>query len=417
MKNILILLFQFIFFHFTYSIIIFPFKTKLNDENLSPEMIIKNLYFNTEIINLTIGEPKQIIKASLNLETYEFFFVEKKNDSNYYNLNKSKNSYIKDNKPLRFYDSPFDYGIYAQDSILIKLNNESKIINITFVLAINSTLNDSAYIGLNYFDSSDDSNMNFLKEIFFKLNEKINIATIKYNNDYEGELIFGNLSDLNINNNNYYSTNVDIKHIYTQGWRIYFENIKFNDEKYNGNNHIFLSIENGMIKGPIELNQIFLKNVFIKNKCNKYILKSYITFYYCDDDVDFSNFPDISFYNMELNYTFILKKEELFLKIKNKIYFLIYFIENSHFDNWVLGKPFLKKYQFFFDYQNLKIGFYKEEKKNKISSKIFVIITLILIIIILLFLIYKFHYNRKRRRRINEIDDNYNYITSLNVDK
>ena len=120
---------------------------------------------------------------------------------------------------------------------------------------------------------------------------------------------------------------------------------------------------------------------------------------------------------MELNYTFILKKEELFLKIKNKIYFLIYFIENSHFDNWVLGKPFLKKYQFFFDYQNLKIGFYKEEKKNKISSKIFVIITLILIIIILLFLIYKFHYNRKRRRRINEIDDNYNYITSLNVDK
>ena len=72
MKNILILLFQFIFFHFTYSIIIFPFKTKLNDENLSAEMIIKNLYFNTEIINLTIGEPKQIIKASLNLETYEF---------------------------------------------------------------------------------------------------------------------------------------------------------------------------------------------------------------------------------------------------------------------------------------------------------------------------------------------------------
>ena len=417
MKNILFLFFQFIFFHFTYSIIIFPFKTKLIDENLSPELIINTLYLNKEIIQLTIGEPKQIIKASLNLESYEFFFVEKKNDSNYYNSNISKNSYIKDNKPLRFYDSPFDYGIYVQDSILIKLNNESKRINISFILAINSTLNDCASIGLNYFDSSDDSNLNFLKEIDFLLHGNINLATIKYNNDYEGELIVGNFSDMNINKKNYFTANVDIKHIYTQGWRIYFETIKFNDEKYNGNNHIFFSIENGMIKGPIELNKIFLKSVFIKNKCNKYVLKSYMTFYYCDEDVDYSNFPDISFYNMELNYTFILKKEELFLKIKNKIYFLIYFIENSHFDNWVLGKPFLKKYQFYFDYQNLKIGFYKEEKNNNISYKIFVIIILILIIIILLFLIFKFHYSRKRRRRMNEIDDNYNYIASLNAEK
>ena len=363
MKNILILFFRFSFFHFIYSIIIFPFKTKLIDENLTPESIIKNLYFNREIINLTIGKPIQTIKALLNLENYEFFIIEKKNDSNYYNSNYSKNFNMKNKYPLRFYDSPFDYGIYAEDSILINLDNESQIININFVLAINSTLNDSAYIGLNYFDSSSDNNNNFFKEINFKLRGKINIATIKYNNDYEGELIFGNFSDMNINNNNYYSTIVDNKHIYSQGWRIYFESIKFNNEKYNGNNHILFSIENGMIKGPLELNQIFLKNVFIKNKCNKYILKSYITFYYCDDDIDYSNFPDIFFYNMELNYTFILKKEELFLKIKNKIYFLIYFTENNHFDNWVLGKPFLKKYQFYFDYQHLKIGFFKEKKR------------------------------------------------------
>jgi hypothetical protein len=60
---------------------------------------------------------------------------------------------MKNKYPLRFYDSPFDYGIYAEDSILINLDNESHIININFVLAINSTLDHSAYIGLNYFDS------------------------------------------------------------------------------------------------------------------------------------------------------------------------------------------------------------------------------------------------------------------------
>jgi hypothetical protein len=123
------------------------------------------------------------------------------------------------------------------------------------------------------------------------------------------------------------------------------------------------------------------------------------------------------FEKKEMNYKFDLKKEEFFIKKNGKIYFLIYFLEKNKFSNWILGKPFLKKYQLFFDYEKKKIGFYTPDKKknDNLTSKLNIIIILIIVIFVLLFILYKFHYNQKRKRRINEVDDNYNYMTSLNT--
>jgi hypothetical protein len=392
-------------------------------DNLSHEETLKNLYLNKEIINITIGEPNQIIEATINLEKYDFFFLQNLDNVNYYDSKKSKNSFILDKRLSPFIDSPFKYGLYAQDSLTIKTLKETiKLNNISFVIGINSTLNDYANIGLNFYDSSEDENINFYFQIQNKSEEKIKTMTIKYNNDFEGELIFGNYTvDYNpwkYNKNNLVSSNVDIIHQNNQGWKIYFDIIKFDNEQYNGNNHITFSLENGFIKGPIELNNIFLKNVFIQDKCNKIILESIMTFYYCDDDVSFINFPNLYFYNREMNYTFSLQKEELFIKKNGKIYFLIYFLEKNKFSNWILGKPFLKKYQLFFDYEKKKIGFYTPDKKknDNLTSKLNVIIILIIVIFVLLFILYKFHYNQKRKRRINEVDDNYNYMTSLNTE-
>lgn len=418
--NILIIFI--LIFPFIFSSIIFPFKTRKMKDNLSHEEILKNLYLNKEIINITIGEPYQIIEATINLEKYDFFFLQNLDNVNYYNSKKSKNSFILDKRLSPFIDSPFKYGLYAQDSLAIKTLKETiKLNNISFVIGINSTLNDYANIGLNFYDSSEDLNINFYFQIQNKTKEKIKTMSIKYNNDSEGELIFGNYTfDYNpwkYNKNNLVSSNVDIIHQNNQGWKIYFDIIKFDNDQYNGNNHITFSLENGFIKGPLELNNLFLKNVFIQDKCNKIILESIMTFYYCDDDVSFINFPNLYFYNREMNYTFSLKKEELFIKKNGKIYFLIYFLEKNKFSNWILGKPFLKKYQLFFDYEKKKIGFYTPDKKknDNLTSKLNIIIILIIVIFVLLFILYKFHYNQKRKRRINEVDDNYNYMTSLNT--
>ena len=418
--NILIIFI--LIFPFIFSSIIFPFKTRKMKDNLSHEETLKNLYLNKEIINITIGEPYQIIEATINLEKYDFFFLQNLDNVNYYNSKKSKNSFILDKRLSPFIDSPFKYGLYAQDSLSIKTLKETiKLNNISFVIGINSTLNDYANIGLNFYDSSEDLNINFYFQIQNKTKEKIKTMSIKYNNDSEGELIFGNYTfDYNpwkCNKNNLVSSNVDIIHQNNQGWKIYFDIIKFDNDQYNGNNHITFSLENGFIKGPLELNNLFLKNVFIQDKCNKIILESIMTFYYCDDDVSFINFPNLYFYNREMNYTFSLKKEELFIKKNGKIYFLIYFLEKNKFSNWILGKPFLKKYQLFFDYEKKKIGFYTPDKKknDNLTSKLNIIIILIIVIFVLLFILYKFHYNQKRKRRINEVDDNYNYMTSLNT--
>ena len=146
-----ILIIFFLIFPFIFSSIIFPFKTRKMKDNLSHEETLKNLYLNKEIINITIGEPNQIIEATINLEKYDFFFLQNLDSVNYYNSKKSKNSFILDKRLSPFIDSPFKYGRYAQDSLSIKTLKETiKLNNISFVIGINSTLNDYAIIGLNF---------------------------------------------------------------------------------------------------------------------------------------------------------------------------------------------------------------------------------------------------------------------------
>ena len=189
-----ILIIFILIFPFIFSSIIFPFKTRKMKDNLSHEETLKNLYLNKEIINITIGEPNQIIEATINLEKYDFFFLQNLDNVNYYNSKKSKNSFILDKRLSPFIDSPFKYGLYAQDSLTIKTLKETiKLNNISFVIGINSTLNDYANIGLNFYDSSEDENINFYFQIQNKSEEKIKTMTIKYNNDFEGELILGNI--------------------------------------------------------------------------------------------------------------------------------------------------------------------------------------------------------------------------------
>lgn len=82
-------------------------------------------------------------------------------------------------------------------------------------------------------------------------------------------------------------------------------------------------------------------------------------------------FPTLYFHHQEFNYKFELNFNDLFY-IKNDImYFLIYFEQSPKNDDkysqaseWILGKPFLQKYQFSFDVENKNIFFYDNIKEQ-----------------------------------------------------
>ena len=94
--------------------------------------------------------------------------------------------------------------------------------------------------------------------------------------------------------------------------------------------------------------------------------------------------------------------------------------------SWILGIPFLKKYPFSFNYDNLMIGYLKKNEtpfqQNSIFSlykKEIIILTIFIFSIILAFNIGKYTHKRMskmpRKSKANELEDNYEYIEDKKV--
>ena len=124
-----------------------------------------------------------------------------------------------------------------------------------------------------------------------------------------------------------------------------------------------------------------------------------------------------------------------------KIIFIYYFLIISDSLNyktgWTLGNIFMRKYQFIFNLDSKEIGFYnpkleqiiddnnnnndndnKNNKNNNInnSSNIILYVVIILILCLLLFvvglfIIMKFCPKISKKKRVNELDDEYEYVT------
>ena len=167
---------------------------------------------------------------------------------------------------------------------------------------------------------------------------------------------------------------------------------------------------------------------------------------YCDNkykDEIKKNFKDIKIECQECNYTFVLTFDDLMKSIKiinkdgkeeTKLLFLVVFNDNTfsipHYHRWVMGIPFLKKYQFFFEQNSKMIYFYKKENtiisnnennnnkkniplfNNDSYYQIIIIIILILFNLFIFFLIYKtvkmMKYKQKEKINKNKFEkDDY----------
>ena len=155
---------------------------------------------------------------------------------------------------------------------------------------------------------------------------------------------------------------------------------------------------------------------------------------------ELNNFPKLFLFYRELNFTFILDYNDLFIELDNKIYFLIISPETIN-SVWNFGNILIKKFPFMFDQDKKQIYFihlkkYKLKAENEnneetnnsqenqsfwYENKIYILFILCFIFIIIA-LIIGFIFGRKiwernRKIRANELDDNFEYTKEIDEEK
>ena len=413
MSNIIYLL---IFFLETNSVLIFHFK-KL-DEYDGKTNYINFLKINNIGVNLEIGNPSQTVFSRLTFSN-NYVYFKGSNLKGKYNEKESK-SYKKINESKQFYSEPFKKGIYSIDSInLYDLkNNKISDENFSFILAEELSLNNkecyNGNIGLQIPTHFNFEKQNLINQ--FKLKNYINefIWTIKYNSNFEGDLIIGN--EPSFYDNNYFNLILKKTRVLNTGlkleWGLSFDNIIWNKTIINSiNKEIILDIDLGVIYGTEDFKEKISINFFQKyysfGYCKLNIIDFEEEYFTCKKQkVDISKFPSLLFIHKDFNYTFELDYNDLFIEYDNIYYFLIIF-NRFNYNSWKLGRPFFKKYQLIFN-QDLKyIGFYNGEiipfKPSIPKIIIFTLFILILLLCSLLIFIYRKKKNKKQyAKELNE---------------
>ena len=418
----------FVLFELYKFAIIIPFKTsypQLDFDDSHFDFLLSNDIYSSFLI----GNPPQNISVYYLFLEYQFY-LSKYNDSKHYNIDKSFTYTLI--KHETFYNSIYYRGSFSTDHFnLLNEQNKSSNIKLEFIYA--TDFKDDSYdfipkegiIGLRFYNPLSQNHSNFLTSLIQSNAINSYIWTIKYNNENSGNIIFGARPDEiapdKYNYDNLKWTKSEINR-YSINWNILFDKIyfgeKLSEEKlinfnFNNNSYIKLEqtrecqliIEKGLIKGTKEYKQLFLK--IFENDCEE-TNEDDLIFYSCTLNTNIEKLPSLFFIHKELNYTFTLDSNDLFVKELGKYYFLVYFFDKGE-NNWILGKPFFRKYQLIFDNDGKKIGFYNGYDK-KSNLKIFLIILFLIIILILIFLITHYFKHNNRKRRFNELDDNYEYF-------
>ncbi len=403
------------------SIIIIPFKREISIiENDNPQSFFNFLINNNMISNINIGNPNQKIEISIKFDE-PYFYIKNKNKNGDYNENISS-KYKKINEITLINEIfKFKSAILSNETFYFsnEKNEEIKIENLQFLIPKNEEKKlDKGAIGLFYKDTSSIKNKNFITQL--KDLNKINSYSfiLQYENELNGKLYIGNY--LNIFNEKYDGNNFKYCHpgrismVYS--WDIKFENITFGNKLIVSLKTCFFNATlNGILSNSI-LDNILKENFFniylSNNSCFEYFSNdNEYKFYICDDYINLDNFSSLSFKHKELNFSFIFNSEDLFIRKNGKLYFKIIFNVKTQI-MWQLGQTFLQKYQFAFDEDRKIFGFYEKMiKKSETFYFLYIIIIILVIICIgLIYILYNNKLFKYRKIRVNELEDNFEYI-------
>ena len=372
---------------------------------------------NNYYTNSTLGNPYQNIKSFIRLENSDFYFSGYKSPENY-NKSLSK-TYKQLSEEKIFSGNDFSKGYLSSDNFKFinnKNNKQIELTNITFILATRGNYHSniqSSGIRLKI----KKENTNFIYQLKKRdIIDSYGFTFFFYKKiDDKGELIIGGYPHEYNNNLNGRYLKFDKSEIdgSIYSWSIKFNKISFGNHIFSENYLTSFTIDyNGFIGNELFHNFIYenlFKNLIEKKECFKN-LSEYdykLIFYYCKNDSKVKdNFKEINFYSKVLNYTFILNVNDVFVNVNNITYFLVLFEKNKILNRWVLGKPFIKKYQLIFDQDKKVIGFYcnQIEKSNLfylILIFLFIIFIILILINVLLFLL------KKKKLTAIELEDTY----------
>ena len=400
-------------------------KIKINFERKRNEnskiYFMEEYLWNNIITKLKVGSNKKEINFSIRLQEYPLILIGENTVTEYekYNSSLSKSYKKLNEKHILSSFTFYSNSTLSEENFFIENNNLNLQFLLTNEINIDSGIKEIGIIGLGIQDPT--LNHNLIKEtnLIFQLKKNNLISdlifTIKFINDFQGEIILGeNNYNIYDNKNNLEGFNF-IKTENLNG--IFFWGINF-DEIYINNNIIDYDV---VVKFKIELNIIkpnsqvleYLKKMFFddltKDKnCFINELNEENDYYYsCNKNIDIKKFPQIKFYLKPFQQEFILNYNDLIIENNNLYYFLIIF--RNYPQGFEVGFPFMKKYYFLFDYDTKSIGIFKEGNQRFNYFNFLIIIFVIIIIILILYYIYYFR-KENRRKRINEVEDNYDYI-------
>ena len=423
----------------------------------TPLEIMKNLLRNKIFADIDIGTPRKTAQLSLAFGSNDFYIGElgymskdRFTDLKFYNVNSTSKKELVDDEDYVGYGEIFYMGYLNSD--FFYFNDKSYNFNFYMAFAFQGQDDgDSGGIGLQLPKSDTERDKkktfignlkkyglinNYYWSIYFNSNEvkKEETATFLLGirpHEYDG--VLGKFkkgtfdeSQRRTTNLNFFDKNkisIDGVYAYEGG----------NDQKLiedfpNGNTDFkkfYLDYEFGGIEVPGAFqkyyHRIFEEHI-IAGICFNKTLTYFNAFYYCQKDESVLSkikkaFPKLVFQIRDLNYNFTLDYNDIIHEEEEYFFFLLYF--GAYYSkDWIMGKPFLRKYVFVFNYNENILDFYdisakKPSKGISLKVLIIAIVGTVVVVLIICFLLFKFVlYNKffKKKKRANELDDgDYEY--------
>ena len=403
------------------SSVIIPFKNKMQ-ENLNKNKL-ENLYLTKITSNLKMGTPLQEIELYIQLQEDNIIILN--SDSQYcsskikcFNSGLSSTFNTPDKEEKDFNLPQIDSAKRSIDKL--NLNSELTIHEIEFLLTNEILYKKSGILGLRMPDAN--AQFNLIKQLKKKNIINSYIFFINFGdkkNFYEGEIIIGEYPH-DFNSKKYKKENIEKRQVSysptkTLGQDYIFEckKIFYGEKLVIKEQDISFIFESVSFRASFDLKKILDEDFFNKyyknNECEIKIYKESIiknsTYIVCKNNIDISKMKSLKFQIEDYLEEIILTPEDLFLKIDNELYFLIYF-EDYWKMKWTFGYNFFRKYMVFFDQDNKMIGFYLKKKGGNGSFfVIFFCFLLLWVIIFLAFNIYKLIKNKKKMKAKELIED------------
>ena len=445
----------------------YPYR-KYNDS--TPEHILDNIIFQRVYANIKIGTPISDVQIQLSFKDNEFLIndinikssFEPKlfNDLKFYESSKSKTCYDTDDSYDQFCGDYFHNAYHKIDCFYFNNRNET----FEFFLPYDPTEEVSGIIGMqlsNYRSSPTCENTLYRNRSLIEILKKKNFVSSyswnifynskEYKDKDEGFLLIGALpheigSDLgyykstdfpgsNLKTVNILNPNYEPKFTIDKIDGYYGKNTKNLIEKFHGITDKYKKVEIdyhcGGVRGPKDLLEHVSKAFedYLKNNLCFNGSTYEMTYFYCKKEIggDINKirekFPGILLKSNDLDKVFNLDVDDLFLEVGNYIFCLLYFKSDN--DGWVMGKPFLKKYQFSFNTDENYIAYYlkKEAHEDDTGIPVYVLVIAIvgtvLVVALISFLLFKYYFYEKctRKKRANELTEDFEYTSKTDEQK